>query len=299
MTSHVPWGICFIHYGDPLLTERAVESALLHDPGVPVLVVDDCSPIAYRPDTGVPVLRLERNRGYGNAVNAAFAWARERQFQSIFIANNDVRLLESVASLHFEAVQAAAVAPVVVDTWSGERSSWTVQNAGSRVDRVSGYSITLGRGSRLSDCLPNCNIDFLCGAAVQYNMAVVDKVGDFRDDYFLFWEDAEWCHRATALGHELKVEPGVVVAHESTATIAGYVDVNMYYRVRNEAWFGGETRRGTDRRRYLARFAFVSGPYRILAALRRVGPRGAYWTMRGVVDGLRGPGKAKGGPRPR
>jgi N-acetylglucosaminyl-diphospho-decaprenol L-rhamnosyltransferase len=299
LTTQVPWGICFIHYGDPALTDRAVESALLHDPDVPVLVVDDCSPMAYRRETGVTVLRLERNQGYGNAVNAAFAWARERGLQSIFIANNDVRLLESVAPLHRQAVGAAAVAPVVVDTWSGERRSWTVQNAGSRVDPVSGYSITLGRGTMLGDCQPNEHVDFLCGAAVQYNLAAVEKIGGFRDDYFLFWEDAEWCYRATAAGHELKVEPGVVVAHESTATIAGYVDVNMYYRVRNEAWFGRETRTGAVRRRYLARFALVSGPYRVVAALRRIGPRGAYWTLRGVVDGLRSPGKVKGGPRPR
>jgi N-acetylglucosaminyl-diphospho-decaprenol L-rhamnosyltransferase len=299
VTEQPTWCICFVHYGDPELTARAVQSAFDHHAGIPVIIVDDCAPDPFRSASeAVTVLRLARNSGYGTAVNTAFDWAISRGMHSIFIANNDVRLLEPVSALAASVAETAAVAPVMVDGWTGDRESWTVQNAGSLIDQKTGDSITLGRGMLLGACDPTARVDYLCGAAAQYNLAAVAEIGGFRDDYFLFWEDVEWCHRATAAGYALRVDPSVVVAHESTATIQRYVDVNMYYRVRNEAWFALQTRDKDAQRRYIVRFLFVAGPHRMLSAARRVGLKGAYWVFRGVVDGVRNPGRVAGGPRP-
>jgi GT2 family glycosyltransferase len=297
--SQSTWCICFIHYGDPGLTARAVDSARELHPTTPILVIDDCAPRAYHPTVDqVTVVQTPTNSGYGAAVNVAFEWAMTRKMRCIFIANNDVQLLEPLSPLLPFVKQVAAVAPVVVDTWTGGRESWRVQNAGSLVDPRTGYSITLGRGTELGQCSPTTKVDYLCGAAAIYNLAVVDEIGGFRHDYFLFWEDAEWCHRAAVAGHALRVDPSVVVAHQGTATIARYTQVNMYYRIRNEAWFALQIRGRRARMLYRVRFLLVSAPHRMASAARRVGLRGAFWVFKGAMDGLRNPRKVTGGPRP-
>ena len=63
-------------------------------------------------------------------------------------------------------------------------------------------------------------VDWVSGAAMLVPRAVVESVGAFDEDFFLFWEDADWCRRISLAGHEVWCVPWAVVVHDEGGTRA-------------------------------------------------------------------------------
>ncbi|MCU1537244.1 MAG: N-acetylglucosaminyl-diphospho-decaprenol L-rhamnosyltransferase [Humibacillus sp.] len=63
-------------------------------------------------------------------------------------------------------------------------------------------------------------VDWVSGAAMLVPRTVVESVGGFDEDFFLFWEDADWCRRISRAGHEVWCVPSAVVVHDEGGTRA-------------------------------------------------------------------------------
>ena len=61
-------------------------------------------------------------------------------------------------------------------------------------------------------------VDWVSGAAMLVPRAVVDDVGGFDEDFFLFWEDADWCRRITRAGYGVWCVPAATVTHDEGGT---------------------------------------------------------------------------------
>jgi N-acetylglucosaminyl-diphospho-decaprenol L-rhamnosyltransferase len=61
-------------------------------------------------------------------------------------------------------------------------------------------------------------VDWVSGAAMLVRRAVIDEVGGFDEDFFLFWEDADWCRRIKAAGHGVWCVPQATVVHDEGGT---------------------------------------------------------------------------------
>ncbi|QTE29267.1 glycosyltransferase family 2 protein [Pengzhenrongella sicca] len=57
-------------------------------------------------------------------------------------------------------------------------------------------------------------VDWVSGAAMLVPRAVIAEVGGFDEDYFLFWEDADWCRRIRSAGYGVWCVPTAVVVHD-------------------------------------------------------------------------------------
>ena len=56
--------------------------------------------------------------------------------------------------------------------------------------------------------------DYLSGACLLVRKELLDGVGLLRTDYFLYWEDVDWCFRARQLGYRLAYGPSAIVWHK-------------------------------------------------------------------------------------
>jgi GT2 family glycosyltransferase len=63
-------------------------------------------------------------------------------------------------------------------------------------------------------------VDWVSGAAMLVRREVVTEVGALDEGFFLFWEDADWCRRITAAGHEVWCVPDAEVVHDEGGTRA-------------------------------------------------------------------------------
>jgi hypothetical protein len=76
-----------------------------------------------------------------------------------------------------------------------------------------------------------------CGGAALYRRTTLQRVGEFDEDFFAFYEDVDWNLRAQLAGFSCRYVPSAVVYHMGSATIGrGLSDFTRYHLWRNTLW---------------------------------------------------------------
>ena len=83
------------------------------------------------------------------------------------------------------------------------------------------------------------NITFVTGCFMAFNKSVVKKIGCWKEDYFLFYEDADYCTRASQAGIQLIYDPHISLWHKSGQSTEGAASAyQQSYLKRNRLIFG-------------------------------------------------------------
>ena len=154
------------------------------------------------------------NVGFGAAMNVAAAFAAESVRQFVCL-NPDTQLVTKsfVAEAflrHDHGID--VVAPTVV-TGPDRDTVWI---AGGQLDDRSGvtHHFDWGKDLRVLDDRPHeVPVSFVSGAAFSISREAWLKLGGFREDLFLYWEDADLCMRADELGMRISWLPHYFVWH--------------------------------------------------------------------------------------
>jgi GT2 family glycosyltransferase len=111
--------------------------------------------------------------------------------------------------------------------------------AGGRVNLLNASSRHIGEGSSLAEvpsdgCSVERELTFVCGASMLVSTSYVREIGLMQEDYFLYYEEADWAMRG--LDHfRLGFAPKSVVFHKSGANsskIMPLFTAGYYYRSR-------------------------------------------------------------------
>ncbi len=80
------------------------------------------------------------------------------------------------------------------------------------------------------------NIDYICGGAIFFHSNALKDIGLLPEDYFLYWEDADWCNTAKTKGYSLRTCVDAKV-YDKGATSIGRGYIAEYYYTRNALIF--------------------------------------------------------------
>lgn len=61
-------------------------------------------------------------------------------------------------------------------------------------------------------------VDWVSGAAMAVPRSVVERTGGFDTEFFMFWEDADWCHRIADHGYAVWCQPAARIVHDEGST---------------------------------------------------------------------------------
>ncbi len=209
------------HFGSPAGSRRAAAAfAASRGVDLTVLLVDnrgDLEAEGWPP--GVELVRPGRNLGFCAAVNLALATARERGVPYLLLANDDTLPEPDCVAALVDALEAdeslAGAGPLLV---SGGR----VWSAGSRFRP--GPNLVAHRFAGEDPArvpLRPLAADFLAGALALYRTEVLAEVGGLREEYFMYYEDADLGRRLRALGRRAVVVPWARAEHHGTAASGG------------------------------------------------------------------------------
>lgn len=117
--------------------------------------------------------------------------------------------------------------------------------------------------------------DFVSGCAMFVKREVFDRIGLLDERYFLYWEDADFCQRASKAGFKVVYTPKAKLWHANAASSVVGGPLQDYYLTRNRLLFG-----------------MKYAPWRSRAALLRESLKlllmGRKWQKKGVRDFYRG-----------
>lgn len=175
---------------------------------------------------GVVLVRNERNVGFAAANNQGIARASGRY---LCLLNPDTKVLDGALEALLEHLyrhpETGAVGPRI---WADDERtillppgdpptlsfvlsqiigaiSLTWGEAHAR--RWNGYALTFWRSQAPIE------VPMLSGACIVTSRRVVDQIGGFDPQYFLYYEDADWCRRVRRTGYRLVVVPHAQIVH--------------------------------------------------------------------------------------
>lgn len=80
--------------------------------------------------------------------------------------------------------------------------------------------------------------DFITGAFLITRRDVLKKAGLFDEDYFMYFEDVDLCHRVFQKGYKLLVDPSLKIWHKVAQSSGIGSPLNDYFITRNRLLFG-------------------------------------------------------------
>jgi GT2 family glycosyltransferase len=62
---------------------------------------------------------------------------------------------------------------------------------------------------------------------------VIDEVGGLDEQFYLYWEETDYCLRAKRAGYRVLIDAETYILHKSGSTIGGRQELYTYYVFRN------------------------------------------------------------------
>ncbi|MFC6714847.1 glycosyltransferase family 2 protein [Branchiibius cervicis] len=224
--------VVILSYGDPGRAVRCATSCLADGTADLLVVVNPVSPglpadralteLVAR-EQQVDLLALPENRGFTGGMNAGLHWGRRRGYGILTVLNDDTTAGPGVLSRlgdDVRAIPAAAIAPRI-DYADRPGQPWSL---GVTIDPDDLLPRHLSESEfaalpRRDDGL--VAVPMFTGCCICAGTDVWDRVGDFDDDYFLYFEDSDWSQRARQLGVPLLIDDAAVLTHEVSASSQG------------------------------------------------------------------------------
>ncbi len=289
-----------VSYEGGAVTDRCVRS-LLRSRGLRplVLLVDNGSCAEERARLrerwggreDVELVQLEENRHFAGGVNAGAERALERGASEIVFLNNDTELEPDCLALLAAAARAdpgaGVVGPALLDL--GDRRPLSLG------ERYGPWSLAVPR-TLLKVRSPGpgepYRVGGVMGAVILVTRDCWERVGPYREDLLVYYEEVDFCLRARRLGFRPLIVPRAVALHDGLRDFpSGLQPYAARLKCRNLLWL---MRSHGARGAWLAFapvYATVVGASAVLYGLR-----GRWDVVRalgaGVAAGLRGP------PRP-
>lgn len=236
-----------VNYNQTELTCALLESVRRQSyPFVEVVVVDNashedpCALISARfPE--VICLRSPRNLGFAGGNNLGIEAASG---DYLFFVNNDAELvpgcIEHLLALFRDQVGAGIVSPLICYAPKpGQQGPDIIQYAGmTPVFPLTARNRTIGafeidRGQYAEPGLTA----YAHGAAMMAPRKVLEAAGRMAEDFFLYYEELDWCERIRQAGFEVWLEPRAKVHHKESMTVQKLGALKTYFLNRNRIYF--------------------------------------------------------------
>lgn len=234
---------------DTLACLRSLEHLTYHN--VNVVVVDnassDGSEAAIR--AAYPTLTFIQtgaNLGFTGGNNVGIRHALENGADYVLLLNNDTIVAPDFISVMVEVMEqnpeVGVVGPMIYYFSAPE----TIWSAGGKIDWTRGLTSMVGvnEEDKSQYGLSPRQTDFVTGCALMAKRAVWEKAGLLDDKFFMYYEETEWCVRATRAGYKIMLIPAAMIWHKISLEARATSPRTYYYMTRNRLLFLHRTRAG-------------------------------------------------------
>jgi GT2 family glycosyltransferase len=234
-------GIIIVNYHSALLVHRCVASLREHLQATSfIILVDNSEPTELHalPHSTADLIHISahRNAGFAAGCNLGLAEVRRRKIPFALLLNPDTRaesdFLSPLLDLARHEPTLGALAPTILH----DDGSKTTQFAGGRNLWCRGgpKHYVASRPLPPRGWHPDA---FLTGAALLLNMAAVERTGAMREEYFLYFEDADYIQSLRAAGYMTAYVPARPLYHALSSTTGLQSPLHVYYFSRNRIIF--------------------------------------------------------------
>lgn len=174
------------------------------------------------------------NKGYAYGINLGLKKAMKENFNLFCVINNDTFLknnfIDSVLTSilnHPSLIIGGKI--YYAPGYEYHKKRYTQKELGSVIWYAGGsidWNNMLVKHHQVDEIddkknLQPAEIDFISGCLMIFDKAVIESVGYWDEDYFLYYEDADYCVRAQKKGLKLYYDPSIIMWHKNAQSTEG------------------------------------------------------------------------------
>ena len=194
----------------------------------------------------VKVIESGGNLGFTGGNNVAIRYALEHGADYVMLLNNDTIVAPDFLNVMVEVMEQDPTIGVTGPMIYYHNNPETIWTAGGSIDWKHGTTNMIGLNQMdVSQFgLSPMPADFVSGCALLARRSVWDKVGLLDDTFFMYYEETEWCVRASRAGYKIMVVPMAMIWHKISIEERAASPRTYYYMVRNRLLFLKKTGAG-------------------------------------------------------
>lgn len=287
--------VVVLNWRKPAETVSCLESlSRVEWPNLHIIAVDnasgDGSPQAIRgafPD--IAVLENAANLGYAGGNNVGIRHALAGGADAVLILNNDTAVspdfLQPLLEAALGSSEPAVVTPAICDIARRE-VLWAL---GADIDWRDASAIRLHSGESYTHWRSTAPfaVIYAAGSAMLAPRIVWEHAGLIDEDYFLYYEEADWCMVAKRAGFPVLAVPGSLVWHEVAAQDSRRSPAVTYYMTRNALRFIRRNAPDQIIRASMLRIV-LKAHWHMLGDIKNLQPARAISRAQGLIDFARG-----------
>ncbi len=190
-------------------------------------------------DTGV-------NLGFTGGNNIAIQRALAEGADYIMLLNNDTIVAPDMVDVMVEAMEndpTIGVCGPMIYYYDAPDVIWS---GGGEIDWKRGTTTLLGINEADKGQFGQAprEVDFVTGCAILARREVWEKAGLLDDQFFMYYEETEWCVRADRAGYKIAHIPAAMMWHKISIEARAASPRTYYYMTRNRLLFLRNTRAG-------------------------------------------------------
>jgi len=258
-----------------------------------IIVVDngssgnDVTVLKSLPSEQIELIEIDKNRGYAKGVNAGIKYAEAKYSPDYFLLlNNDTIVDPDFLNQLVVAAESSDVIGIVGPKVYFYNAPNLIQSIGVKINMYTsapsydGFKkMDVGQYENVRD------VDWM-GPCAMVKAAVFNKIGYFDEDYFVYWEDADFCIRAKKAGYQVCYIPSAKIWHKLWGSYRDSSDLIYYYMSRNRIRF---MKKNASRCEYICFLAYLCSYHiwsvtLLLIVTWKVKHLKAFW--RGIWDGF-------------
>ncbi len=214
-------------------------------PNLEIILVDNGSKVDETPviATKYPEVKIiisEENLGFAGGNNLA---VEEAKGEYLFFINNDTEIPNGTIPKLLAAFDKIPNLGMI----SPKLLYWPKQKGVNEIIQYVGatpVSNVTARNKILGEMEPDNNqytelkeTAYAHGAAMMVPRKVINEVGMMFEDFFLYYEELDWCEQIKRAGYKIYIEPNVHVYHKESISVGKMSTLKTYYLNRNRIYF--------------------------------------------------------------
>ena len=206
----------------------------------------------------VYVHRSDTNLGFAGGHNYIINHLIPKDYDYCLLLNQDAIVeadcIKYLVQYMEENPDVAVSGPTVL-----EEDGRTIQSIGADINLKNGKVISRYQGEAIEETpyMEPHQVDCIIGNCFLMRKDAIEKVGILDEEFFAYYEEADWCTRATQSGYTCAVVPIAQVRHSKSG---GF---RPYYIARNMVWFMQKHTSGRSLVSFALRYWFWFIPERL------------------------------------
>jgi len=236
--------IITVNFNQSYVTEELLTSISQTNnyPFIEIIVVDNGSTVNSVPGwtikyPDITFIRSDKNLGFAGGNNLGIAAAKGDYF---FLVNNDTEFTPGLVQTLVETLESNSSIGMVSPKIRYFDQPDMLQYMGftdmnyytCRNDSIGQFETDNGQYDNLTG-----RTGYAHGAAMMVKKECIDKAGLMAENFFLYYEELDWCDRIKRAGYEIWLQTNALIYHKESVSVGRVSALKEYFMNRNRILF--------------------------------------------------------------